>query len=152
MYDFVDRPVTSLNRGGRLLIGAMRHWVRAVQAGRCPCGDVGPAFGKWNLMAGFPHFHDMMVALNQNALEKQRFGPVGCERVSEHEALIIAMIRALRSQPADQVAHTAALVVGEAQVSQLLVPMTALARTLADANIFPAAPIFDPDCTRFSND
>jgi hypothetical protein len=31
-------------------------------------------------------------------------------------------------------------------------PMAALARALANVNILPAAPVFDPDCTRFSND
>jgi len=39
MYDLMDRPVTSLNPGGHLLLWAMRHWVRAVSTSRCPVGD-----------------------------------------------------------------------------------------------------------------
>ena len=52
MYAFLDRPVQSLNRGGQLLIWAMRHWVRAASAGRCPCGDIGPAHGGWQAQRG----------------------------------------------------------------------------------------------------
>jgi len=30
MYDFIDRPVTDLGHGGRLLIWSMRSWVQAM--------------------------------------------------------------------------------------------------------------------------
>lgn len=149
MYDFVDRPVASLNRGGRLLIWAMRHWVRAVQNARCPCSDVGPAFHKSDLMAGFPHFHVMMTMLNRHARETLRFGAVDCMRVSEHEAIIISMVRAMRDHPASQAERAAALIIGEDQVAHLLIPMSALARALEDADFFPAPPASHFDCTRF---
>lgn len=152
MYDFVDRPVTSLNRGGRMLVWAMRHWVRAVQTGRCPCGDIRPAFDGKALGAAFPHFHVMMAVLNRHAVEKLRFGPVDCERVSEHEALVMAMVCATRGPDPVRAERTASLIVDPAQVTHLLVPMVALAHALADANRLPAGPIFDPGCARFSNE
>jgi len=152
MYDFVDRPVASLNRGGRMLVWAMRHWVRAVQVGRCPCGDIRPAFEGRTLGAAFPHFHVMMAVLNRHAVEKMRFGPVDCERVGEHEALVLAMVCAARGPDRSQAERTASQIVDRAQVTHLLVPMAALAHALADANRLPAGPIFDPDCARFSNE
>jgi len=152
MYDFVDRPVASLNRGGRMLVWAMRHWVRAVQVGRCPCGDIRPAFEGRTLGAAFPHFHVMMAVLNRHAVEKMRFGPVDCERVGEHEALVLAMVCAARGPDLSQAERTASLILERAQVTHLLVPMAALAHALADANRLPAGPIFDPDCARFSNE
>jgi len=152
MYDFVDRPVTSLNRGGRMLIWAMRHWVRAIRAGRCPCGDIRPAFEGKALGAAFPHFHVMMAVLNRHAVEKMRFGPVDCEQVSEHEALVLAMVRAARGPDLARAERTASLIVDRAQVAHLLVPMAALAHALAHARRLPAGPIFDPDCARFSNE
>lgn len=152
MYDFVDRPVTSLNRGGRFLIWAMRNWVGALNDGGCPCGSVGPAFRKWNLMAGFPHFHVMMVLFNRDATEQFRFGPVGHERVTEHEALIIAMIRAVREEAPDRMRDAASLMVCEGSVPPLLIAMSALGEALFEAELWPAPPIFDPDCASFRSE
>ena len=152
MYDFIDRPVTALNRGGRLLVWAMRQWVRAVQAGRCPCGDLRPAFESRTLGAAFPHFHEMMAVLNRHAVEQMRFGAVDCERVSEHEALVISLVRAAHDEEMVRVGETAALIVGQRQRPYLLGPMAALAQALADKNRLPATPVFDPDCARFPNE
>jgi hypothetical protein len=152
IYDFIDRPVTSLNRGGRLLVRAMRHWVRAAQAGRCPCGDIRPAFDDAAVADALPHFHVMMAVLNRHAVAKMAVGHVDCARVNEHEALAIAMVCTMgRGGPA-RVAGTAALLVGEHHATHLLVPIAALAQVLADANRLPAGPIHDPDCTRFPNE
>lgn len=152
MYDFIDRPVTALNRGGRLLVWAMRQWVQAAQAGRCPCGDLRPTFESRGLGAVYPHFHGMMAVLNRHAVETMRFGAVDCARVSEHEALVISLIRAAQGEEKLRVGETAALIVGRQQYPYLLGPMAALAQALADANRLPATPVFDPDCARFPNE
>lgn len=152
MYDFIDRPVTALNRGGRLLVWAMRHWVRAVQAGRCPCGDLRPTFESRALGAAYPHFHGMMAVLNRYATEQMRFGAVDCARVSEHEALVISMVRAAHDEEKLQAGETAALIVGRPHCPYLLAPMVALAQALAATNRLPATPVFDPASTRFPNE
>lgn len=144
MYDFVDRPVTSLNRGGRMLVWAMRHWVRAVQLGRCPCGDIRPAFDGKALGAAFPHFHVMMAVLNHHAVEKMRFGPVDCERVSEHEALVMAMVCAAREPDLARAERAASLIVDRAQVTHLLVPMAALAHAHRGCQPAPRRSDFRP--------
>ncbi len=152
MYDFVDRPVTSLNRGGRLLMWAMRHWVRAASAGRCPCGDVAPAFHKRDLMASFPHFHVMMAVFNSNAILKLRFGGVDCQRVSEHEALILSLVRSVQDVPLETTRGTAGMIVRPAAVGTLMIAMSALAQGLADAHLLPLAPIVDSECMRFTDE
>lgn len=152
MYDFVDRPVTSLNRGGRFLIWAMRNWVGALANNGCPCSSVGPAFRKWGMTAGFPHFHVMMVLLNREGQETFRFGPVGHERVTEHEALIVGMIRAVRDVPADRMREGAVLMVREGSVPPLMIAMSALGEALVEADLWPAPPIFDADCARFRSE
>ncbi|MGF7168753.1 hypothetical protein FHS91_000408 [Sphingobium xanthum] len=149
MYAFLDRPVQSLNRGGQLLIWAMRHWVRAASAGRCPCGDIGPAFHKWNLMAGFPHFHMMMALLNRNATEKLHFGTLECEHVTEHEALLLSLIRIAREAPSDQLRGMATAIVDESSVTPVLIAFAALAEAMVEVGLRPLPPLFDPDRARY---
>ena len=152
MYEFVDRPVTSLSSGGQLLIRSMRYWVRAASAGRCPCGDVGPIFQKWNLMPGFPHFHILMALLNRNAVTKLRFGTLDCERVREDEALIISLIRAAHEQPLERMQGMAEMIVCKGSTPPLLIAAAALAQSLIDVKLWPTPPIHDPDCVRFPNE
>ncbi|HWJ68619.1 MAG TPA: hypothetical protein VNS79_01005 [Sphingobium sp.] len=127
----------------------MRHWVKAVQAGRCPCGDIRPAFQNAALAAAVPHFHVMMAVLNRHATEKMGMGHLDSVQVSEHEAIILAMVRTTGGGGLTHVAGTAAHLVGEDHATHLLVPTAALAQALANANRLPASPIHDPDCTRF---
>lgn len=152
MYEFVDRPVTSLNRSGRLLVWAMRHWVRAAGTGRCPCGDVAPAFHKRGLMPSFPHFHIMMAVLNRESLMRLRFGAVGCERVSEHEALLISLVRAALDAPAARMRETVGMIVRAESVATLIIALTAVAQGLAEAGLMPAAAVHDPECSRFPDE
>jgi hypothetical protein len=146
MYEFVDRPVLSLNRSGRLLVWAMRHWVKAASMGRCPCGDVAPAFQKHGLMPSFPHFHVMMAVFNREAVERLRFGSVECERVSEHEALILSFVRTVRGATAAQMRETLNMVVAPHAVGTLLIALSALAHDMAEAGLMPAAEIHDSQC------
>lgn len=149
MYAFIDRPVDSLNLGGRLLVWAMRHWVKAASAGRCPCGDVGPAFHKWNLMAGFPHFHMLMALLNRNAATKLQFGSLECERVTEHEALLLSLVRSAREADAEQLRDTVEMLVCKASVPPILIALAALGQAMVDVGLRPLPPLFDPDRVRF---
>lgn len=149
MYDFVDRPVESLNKGGRLLVWAMRHWVRGASEGRCPCGDVGPVFHKWNLMAGFPHFHLMMALLNRHALDKLRFGAVEAEPVSEDEAILLSLIRVARDEEPGRMRDMAGRMVDQQAVPPLIIAFSALAQSLIDAGMRPLPPMFDIDRARF---
>lgn len=149
MYDFVDRPVTSLDHGGRFLIWSMRSWVKSIHEGRCPCTAIGPAFSKWKMIAGLPHFQTMMLIFNRDARKTFSFGPLDCNRVREHEALIITLVCAMRAGRGGTVRATLALMVKEEVTTELMTAVAALARTMADANIFPGKPASHPqvkDC------
>jgi len=152
MYAFVDRPLKSLDRGGRLLVWAMRHWTKAAAAGRCPCSDVGPAFHKANLMSGFPHFHMMMALLNRHAVEKLPFGDIDCARTSEGEALLLSLIRTAGNDTSERLADTAALIIRPNAVPPMLIALAALGEALAQARLSPALPLADPDNVRFPHE
>ena len=140
MYDFVDRPVTSLDPGGRFLVWAMRSWVHSLHGQRCPAGAIAPAFARWKMIAGLPHFHTMMLLLNHEALEDLSFGPLPCNRVREHEALVISLIYGMRMSRPVAVRKTLALVVNDAAVTDLMTAVCALGRAMSDAAIFPDKP------------
>ena len=142
MYDFLDRPVTSLDNGGRFLVWSMRSWVKSIQPGRCPCGAIGPAFAKWKMMAGLPHFHMMMLIFNRDAKATFSFGALECNRVHEHEALIISLIGAMRTGRGETVRATLALMVKDEAVTELMTAVAALARAMAGASIFPGKPAY----------
>ena len=60
MYDFLDRRVAHLDEGGRFLVWSMRVWVKVMGEGRCPFTVIAPAFARWKMIGGLPHFHRAM--------------------------------------------------------------------------------------------
>lgn len=44
MYDFLDRPLTSLDHGGRFLVWSTRSWVQAAGNRKCPASVIARAF------------------------------------------------------------------------------------------------------------
>jgi hypothetical protein len=152
MYDFVDRPVTSLDQGGRFLIWSMRAWVKSMHDSRCPCTAIGPAFAKSKMIAGLPSLHRMMLIFNRNALETFRFCALECNRISEHEALILSFVHAMRMARPDVVRETLALVVEEDAVTDLVEAIVALGRSMAESGIFPGLPANTGNCVSRSLD
>jgi len=152
MYDMIDQPVRSLNRGGRLLVGAMRHWVKAAGMGRCPCGDIGAAFQAHGLMPCLPHFNMMMAVLNREALTPLRFGAVSCGQVSEHEALLIGLLRTISRMQPQAAKDTMAMIVVPEAAGTLLIALTAMGQGLAYAGLTPAHALHDPECNRFPHE
>ena len=43
MYSYLDRPITNLDEGGKVLVWAMRRWVCAVEAKSCPVAAISKA-------------------------------------------------------------------------------------------------------------
>jgi hypothetical protein len=144
MYDFIDRPVTSLDHGGRLLVWAMRNWVKAAQSRQCPCRTLGAAFAKWKLGEGMATFHRMMLIFNSQSTESFGFGTLGCQRIQEHEALILGLVHAAPLSSAEHLRVTLGLVVDETAVDPLMDVITELGRAMANAGIFPGKPRLHP--------
>ncbi len=91
MYRYLDRTLESLDRRDRLLVAAMRYWVRFMTAGRCPRGAVAPAFRNWGIEDALPDFSMAMAALNIDAQAVLRFAPVCFGRVADDEARLLAL-------------------------------------------------------------
>ncbi|MFD1958796.1 hypothetical protein ACFSHP_06325 [Novosphingobium panipatense] len=98
MYQYVDRPLTSLDEGCRFLVWSMRAWVTAIAQRRCPAHVLAPAFARWRMIGGLQPFNRVMVLLNRDALETLAFCPMGCSHVSEHEAVILELVTSLRDR------------------------------------------------------
>lgn len=138
MYEFVDRPVTSLDHGGRFLVWSMRSWVKAMGDRSCPAGAIAPAFGQWRMLPGLQPFLRVMALLNRHGLENFQFCALPCNHVSEHEAIIVSLLCALRDGRADQVHDTLALLAEDEALPDLLTSLAALGRAMDAAAIFPA--------------
>lgn len=137
MYEFLDRPVTSLDPGGRFLVWSMRSWVRAMGDRLCPATVIGGAFAKWNLIRGLQPFLKMMTMFNRTGLETFHFCALPCNHVSEHEAIILSLVCSLRGDRPDALRDTLALLVEEESIGDLIEALTALGGTMHDAAIFP---------------
>jgi hypothetical protein len=141
MYDFLDRPVTTLDHGGRFLIWAMRSWVKAMGERQCPGGALGSAFARRNMIAGLQPFLRMMALFNRSGLETFQFCALACNHVSEHEAIIVSLVCALRDERPETLRDTLALLVEEDSLGDLLAALTALGRLMDEAAIFPGRPV-----------
>src|SRR5690606_36308555 len=92
MYEFLDRPVTCLDPGGRFLVWSMRSWVQAMRGDASPATTLAPAFAKWKMIGGLQAFNRAILLLDRDALETFRFCSLNCDHVSEHEAIIISLV------------------------------------------------------------
>jgi hypothetical protein len=137
MYDFLDRPVTSLNPGGRFLVWSMRSWVKAMSDRSCPASTLGNAFARWGMIAGLQPFLRMMAVLNRSGLETFQFCTLSCNHVSEHEAIILSLVCSLNEGRPEAVCDTLALLVEDDAIGECVASLTALGGCLEKASIFP---------------
>jgi hypothetical protein len=140
MYEFLDRRVTSLDRGGQFLIWSMRSWVLALANRQCPGARLGPAFAKWNMLVALPRFHAAMAILNRDGLDTFLFCQLACQRVSEHEAILLSLFCQLQGEGRQSIRETIALLVDEDAVEPLLDALTRVTIELAKAEMLPTAP------------
>jgi len=140
MYDFLDRPVTSLDHGGRFLVWSTRSWVKAMGEKKCPASVIAPAFGKWNMLKGLQPFLRMMALFNRHGLENFQFCALQCNYVSEHEAIIISLVCSLRNERPERVRQTLELLAEDDAVSELISTLSALGRAMDGSGIYPQMP------------
>lgn len=143
MYDFIDRPVTDLDNGGRFIVWAARSWVKAVGERRCPAHGIAPAFAKWNLLSGLQPFLAMMALFNRHGLQNFEFCGLQCNHVSEHEAIIVSLVCGLQDGDPVSVRHTLDLLVAEEAIGDLIAALDMLDKAMHAAGIRPGRAIPD---------
>jgi hypothetical protein len=131
MYDYVDRRLTQLEPGSRFLVWSMRLWVTAIGIGQCPTPAVAPAFARWRAFGALAPFMKAMALLNRDALETFHFSPVACEQVSEHEAIVLSVARAMSESRFGEASETLALIVAPDALGELVEALAALVATIA---------------------
>lgn len=140
MYQFVDRPLTSLDDGGRFLVWAMRGWVAAAGTHRCPGTIIAPPFARRNMLSGLQPFLRCMAILNRHGLEQMKFCSARCPHIAEHEAVLLSVACLMaRGHAADAHASLTMLVEEEA-AGDLFQSMDALIRAMGAAALSPQWP------------
>lgn len=137
MYQFVDRDLNGIDPGSRFLVWSMRAWVTSMTQRACPAQTLAPAFAKWRMIGGLQAFHRAMLVFNRDALETFGFAPLACTRVSEHEALILSLLVAMRDQGPKAARETLELMVQEEAVGDLLGTLSTVSAALIVAGLFP---------------
>ncbi|AMK21614.1 hypothetical protein [Sphingobium sp. TKS] len=135
MYAFVDRPVNDLEPGGRLLVWAMRSWVLSMGRKTCPGAVIGKAFLERNMIAGLQPFLRMMALFNRGGLENFEFCRLACNRVSEHEAILLQLVSEVRGDHAMNVRNTLPLLVEDEYSSDLFDSILAFGAALGRAGL-----------------
>jgi hypothetical protein len=138
MYDFVDRRLTQLDGGSRFLVWSMRLWVTAIGLGQCPTPAVAPAFARWRAIGALGPFMKTMALLNREALETFHFRPVSCGQVSEHEAIVLSVIRGLDRGEVLAATETMAMLVEFEALGELVDALSSLVVALAPLGLCPA--------------
>lgn len=140
MYDLVDRPVCDLNPGAKLLVWAMRAWLLASRRQQCPAHVVAPAFARWHIADGLQPFRRTMVILDNFALERIEFNPLTCRSVSEHEAVLISLVRLLCAGERVAARDVVSRLVDADHAGDCLAALSGLALALDRASLLPGAP------------
>ncbi len=145
MYQFVDRDLDSLDPGCRFLVWSMRAWVTSMGQRNCPAHALAPAVAKWRMIGGLQAFHRSMLLFNRDALETFGFSPLACNRVSEHEALIMGLIVSMRQHGPHSARATLEMMVQEEAVGDLLGTLSTVSATLMVAGLFPGDAAATPE-------
>jgi hypothetical protein len=145
MYEFLDRPVTGLDHGGRFLVWSMRSWVTAAAEKTCPGNRIAPAFAHWQMLSGLQPFLRMMALFNRYGLAELGFCALRCNHVSEHEAIILSLLCALRERRPAQVQATLVMLVDEDGIGELIEALAQLGNAMQAVGIYPERPGAEPD-------
>ncbi len=141
MYDFLDRPLTGLDDGGRFLVWSMRMWVTASGERVCPASRLAPPFSHWRMLSGLQPFLRMMVLFNRYGLSNLGFCAMPCNHISEHEAIILSLLCSLRDDRGERLPTTLALLVDEDGICGLIEATSHLVRAMEAAGIAPERPV-----------
>ncbi len=140
MYHYLDRPISTLDLGGRFFVWAIRGWVQAVNHRHCPCRALGDGFARWNAEAGLQSFSMAMAILNCEAREQLYFRPSGHPRIAEHEALLMTLFETVRHRPQAAFRETLAMIVPATSAPSLHIALETAAAAFDAVGLRPSTP------------
>lgn len=141
MYQFVDRPLASLDDGGRFMVWAMRGWVAAIAVNRCPGTVIATPFARLNMLSGLQPFLRSMALLNRHGLDRMKFCSTRCPHVSEHEAVLLSVACLMAAGRGADAHASVSLLVEEEAAGDLFEAMDALTRAMGAAALHPEWPV-----------
>ena len=140
MYAYLDRPIATLDNGGKILVWAMRQWTAAVEKRSCPVAALGKPLADKGLMAALAPFHRMMGLLATHARQELPFSAFCAPLVAEGEALVLSLIADGRGAHAHRVSTTLFLLMGEESRHAMHDAILQLGSALDRAGMLPSVP------------
>ena len=141
MYEYLDRPITTLDPASRFLLWAVRAAASALGERRCMGAALGPGFACIGLDEALPHFAIGMAVLVREASQPIHIAKPNCCCVAEHEALLLTLLTAADMGDDARVQATAALLVeGEQSAATLARALRAVTAEVLAHGLMPARP------------
>jgi hypothetical protein len=131
MYTLIDRPVERLGNGARFVLWAMRGWTQAMHKQICPSQALHRGFAGVSAQVALPDFHVAMALLNRYGRAAIEIAPLPCQRIIDHEAVLLVLWRDLAQARLDHADATLALLVEDGGVSPVRRAMTTTLAKLA---------------------
>lgn len=91
MVTFIDQPQNRLVAGSSFLLKAMRAWSAFAEQHRCPLVSLAPSFSRFGLHDALDPLHAIMLAVHRDGRYRLAFGALHDDRVTEGEALLLAL-------------------------------------------------------------
>ena len=140
MYAYLDRPIATLDEGGKILVWAMRQWMAAVSKRSCPVAALGKALADRGLMPALAPFHRVMGLLATHARQDLPFASFCAPHVAEGEALVLTLISDCRRPRAHTLDTTLFLLMGEECRHPMQDAILQLGDALDRVGLLPAIP------------
>jgi hypothetical protein len=120
VYSFLDQPHATLAKGNHFLLWAMRCWILCRQQGRCPVESMRHSFSKMGLDAALRDFDALMHALDDHAIDHLSFADHAYRKITESEAVILALWTDVAANVHDRAGAVLALIVQPEKVVEIL--------------------------------
>ncbi|MCG2840600.1 hypothetical protein L6Q21_06355 [Sandaracinobacter sp. RS1-74] len=137
MYSLLDRPTDALDPGSRLLVTAMRAWVLAIAARRCPRQGVAQVLAEAEAPPLADRFHRLMRLLHREGNQPMRFGQMAKPRITEAEALMLTLWIDMAEDRAPRALATIELMVKPIAIGPMLNLMLEIVAHLSTARLAP---------------
>lgn len=138
MYKFVDQPCDRLTAGSRFILEAMRGWVMSAQQNRCPVVTLAPSFSRMAADRVLGDFHALMLDLHRQGRISMAFGPIGHDRITEIEAVLLSLWSEIVADCPDRTRIILELLVTEQAIDRMMAHMVRIAAHMSTLGLAPS--------------